>query len=196
MTLLGIDTETGGISNGDYRPSLLTLNMSIVDANFNIQEKLDLLLKPDLIDQRSNYIVQAEALKINGIDLIEHDLNAITYNASRGTIYKWLEKMRTKYGTLTPFGNCVQGDIDTITWFVLARKSWENLVDRRVIELTSIGKCLQMMGKIPEDQSLSLSNIADYFKIKVDSSLTHTADYDVWLGAQVMKKYFKMLGWK
>jgi len=196
MTLLGIDTESGGIfRSGEIMPSLLSLNMSIVDSNFNIQEKFDLLLKPEPINGRVNYVIQAEALKVNGINLIEHDLEAINYKDSKGRIYKWLNSMKSKYGNLTPFGNCVQGDVDIITWFTISPDSWENLVDRRVIELTSIGKCLQFMGLIPEDQSLSLSKIAEYLGVKVDDTQTHTADYDVWLGAKTLEAYLKLTGW-
>ena len=191
MTLLGIDTETTGLLP---ESQLLTLYMGIVDDNFKIIQSLDLKIKPDPINGRTVYShIEVEALAVNKIDLIDHDKVAITYKQSKTIVYKWLEEMYSLYGHLTPFGNMVQGDVDKICECLISRGAWDNFCDRRVIELSGIGKTLQLMGKIPETQSLSLSKISKYFKMQVDDNLLHTAKYDVEVGAFVLKKYLDLL---
>ena len=191
MTLLGIDTETTGLLP---ESQLLTLYMGIVDDNFKIIQSLDLKIKPDPINGRTVYShIEVEALAVNKIDLIDHDKVAITYKQSKTIVYKWLEEMYSLYGHLTPFGNMVQGDVDKICECLISRGAWDNFCDRRVIELSGIGKTLQLMGKIPETQSLSLSKISKYFEMQVDDNLLHTAKYDVEVGAFVLKKYLDLL---
>ena len=189
MKLLGIDTESStGIGN-----SILTLNMSIIDDNFDIAESLNLKLKPDPIEGRSLYTVDAEAMEVNKIDLAKHDAEAITYKQSKTIIYEWLEQMYEEYGFLTPFGNCIQGDIDSIIALTITKNSWNNFVSYNSIELLSIGNFLKFAGKIPEDQSLSLSKLAEFLGVKIDTNLVHSAEYDVWIGAQIIKYYFELL---
>ena len=189
MKLLGIDTVSStGIGN-----SILTLNMSIIDDNFDIAESLNLKLKPDPIEGRSLYTVDAEAMEVNKIDLAKHDAEAITYKQSKTIIYEWLEQMYEEYGFLTPFGNCIQGDIDSIIALTITKNSWNNFVSYNPIELLSIGNFLKFAGKIPEDQSLSLSKLAEFLGVKIDTNLVHSAEYDVWIGAQIIKYYFELL---
>ena len=191
MTLLGIDTETTGLLP---ESQLLTLYMGVVDDNFKIIQSLDLKIKPDPINGRTVYShIEVEALAVNKIDLIDHDKLAITYKQAKTIVYKWLEEMYSLYGYLTPFGNMVQGDVDKIFECLISRGAWDNFCDRRVIELSGIGKTLQLMGKIPETQSLSLSKISKYFEMQVDDNLLHTAKYDVEVGAFVLKKYLDLL---
>jgi hypothetical protein len=185
MTLLGIDTESGGIST-DY--DLLTLTMSIV-KDYEIVSTLDLKIKPDPVDSRTEFFVQAEALRVNGIDLGQHDLEAIPYRQSKQIIFSWLSEAKEKHGKLLPFGNGVSRDIQLITKYTISPKAWEMNVARNPIELTSLGNNFKMLGLIPKEQSLSLSNLAEYFGVEVDKSKTHTAEYDVWLGIQVLKGY-------
>jgi len=187
MTLLGIDTESGGIG---LEYSLLSINFSIIDDNCEIVESLDLKLKPDPINGRSEYFVQAEALRVNKINLAQHDLEAISYKESKSVIYKWLEKTTKEYGNFTVFGQKVERDVELITRYTISENSWYNFVNRRVIDTISLGKYAQLIGLIPETQSLSLSKITDYLGVEVDENLIHDAQYDVMLGAQYLK-WFK-----
>jgi hypothetical protein len=185
MVLLGIDTESGGISQ---EFDLLTLSLSVI-IDFEIVESLNLKVKPDPVNGRTQFFVQAEALRVNGIDLAQHDLEAITYSESKKIIYEWLKEMKEKYGKLLPFGNGISRDIQLITRYTISSKSWDQFVKRNPIELTSIGNFLKIIGAIPEDQSLALSNIAEHFGATIDPDAVHTAEYDVWLGAQALKGY-------
>lgn len=189
MRLLGIDTESGGIGL-DY--SLLTVNLSVLNDNFDIIDQLDIAVKPNPINNRSAYFIQAEALQVNNINLVEHDKIAVPYKDGATIIYNWLDDAFHKYGKFTPFGQNIQRDIDLITKCTLSPLAWENFVDVRVIDTIVLGKFAQLVGVIPETQSLSLSKITRYLGIEVDSALLHTAQYDVALNA----KYFKMVSGK
>ena len=194
MTLLGLDIETTGLHTDC---NLLTLYMGIVDKNYKIQDSLDLKLKPNpSLEERGSraiYSIQPEAMTINKIDLYQHDLEALAYKDAKTMVYQWLQAMNQKYGELTPFGNLVSQDINKITDCVISKPSWENFVDRRVIELSAICKTLQLLRKIPESQSLSLKKIAEYFGVYVDVTRLHTAEYDVLIGAEVLKCYTSLM---
>ena len=191
MKLLGLDTETGGIESPDV--SLLTASFVIFNESLKPLDKFNLAVKPNPVNGRTNYVVQSEALAVNKINLIEHDKVAITYKEGGTALYNWLQDKKNKYGKLTPFGNLVQGDISKLTRTLISLGAWGGFVDNRVIELTSIGKNLQLMGKIHQKQSLSIGALADFFEIKVDKALLHTAEYDVMIGAEILREYNKLL---
>ncbi len=191
MTLLGLDTESGGIS---VDCDLLQINLSVINDNFEIVDKLSLDVKPDPYNGRTSYQnIEAEALRVNKIDLAQHDLTAITYKESKPIIYNWLQNAYSQYGSLTPFGQNVQRDINIITRYTISTDSWFNFCDRRVIDTISLGKFAQMLGIIPMSQSLSLSKVTKYLGIEVDESLLHTAEYDVALGAKYIQCLYEKL---
>ena len=132
-------------------------------------------------------------MQVNRINLIKHEQESMTYKQAKPLIYSWLSNVSRDYSCLTPFGNAVNQDINKICDCVISKDSWENFVDRRVLELSSIGKFLQLNGMIPLTQSLSLSKIAEYFGEAVDSDKVHTASGDVEIGASVLKHYSKFL---
>jgi hypothetical protein len=192
MKLLSIDTETGGLNE---KCDLLTISFAVIDDNFEIDDFLDLKVKPDPDkNNRTLFTVESEALTVNNIDLIQHDAKAMTYKKSKPIIYNWLKLKSEKYGCkLTPFGNGIKFDIEKIALHTISMDSFQEFIERNPIELTSIGKTLKLLGKIPDNQSLALSNIAKYFDIEVDENLCHSSKYDVWLGAQVYKNYLKLI---
>jgi hypothetical protein len=115
------------------------------------------------------------------------------YKESKQFIYDWLKDAKNDFGKLLPFGNGVSRDIQLITKFTISPKTWETVVMKNPIELTSIGNNLKMLGLIPMEQSLALSKIASYFGVEIDEEKVHTAEYDVWLGTQVLKHYNQLI---
>lgn len=191
MTLLGVDTESGGV---DLHYSLLTVNFSLIDSsNFQVIDKLNLKLKPNPINGRVEFLVQGEALRVNNINLATHELESITYKESRSIIFRWLQNNHMLFGKLMPFGNGVSRDIELITNNTISLESWNNFCYKNPIELISIGNFLKFLGKIPLDQKLSLSSMAEYFGHKLEEDKVHTADYDVELSSFVIKGYRDML---
>ena len=82
---LAIDTETGGIGSDK---SLLTAYFLILDKDFKIVDDLLLLTRPE----DGVYRVTSDALKINGINLIEHDSKAVFYKKAGTLLYDFLIK--------------------------------------------------------------------------------------------------------
>ena len=190
MKLLGLDCETTGLHEN---ANLLTLYMGVLDENFNIMDSIDLKLKPEPINGKIEWSIQIEAMQVNKIDIFQHEQTAITYKEAKPKIYNWIADASSKFGELIPFGNMINKDIDKICDCVISRGSWESFVDRRTIELLSIGRTLQFMGKIPRTQSLSLSKIAEYLGVEVDKSKIHTAQYDVLLGSLILREYLHLM---
>ena len=77
MNLLGIDTETGGLSDG---ASLLTLQLSVYSSDAKeLLDSFNIKLKPDPIHGRTVYQIEAEALEINKIDFLKNSKPQIIY---------------------------------------------------------------------------------------------------------------------
>jgi|LakMenE01Jun11ns_1017448.scaffolds.fasta_scaffold9723388_1 DNA polymerase III epsilon subunit-like protein len=187
MMLLGLDCETTGLH---VDADILTIYLGVVDQEYKIIQSLDLKVKPNPDDGRSVYSVEPDALRVNKIDLLEHDKNAVTYDEASKLIYQWLQSMYQLFGKLVPFGNNVQSDIDIVNRLILRKKSWNNFVSPIVIELSTLGQFNNFL--LHERKSLSLSNVAKQFGIEIDEKRLHTAEYDVILGAEVLQKYANM----
>lgn len=172
--------------------NLLTATFIVFDLELNPLKKLRLWVKPDPVDGRTIFQVEPEALAVNKIDLIEHDKKSITYKEAKPILYQWLSETSAEYGYLIPFGNQVQGDINKITETIISKNSWSQFVDRRVIELSSLGQTLKVMGKIPFEASLSLGSIAKTLGIPFCEDSWHDDEYDVNLGASVLAEYMRL----
>jgi len=189
MNLLGIDTETGGLLDG---ASLLTVQLSVVSLDqFCVMDSLNLKLKPNPISGRSMYNVEAEALAINKINLIEHDAAAMTYKESKQVIYDFLHQASVKYGKLIPFGQNVADDIKLITDYTISIDTWNSFCSRKVLDTITLGVFAQLQGKIPFSQSLGLGSLCEHLGIEVDKSQLHNEAYDVELNTKLLAWHLK-----
>ena len=182
MYYLSLDTESGGITH-DF--SLLSASPIVFDANGEVLDTLNLLLKPD----DGKYIISAEAMSVNRIDLIEHDKVALKYKDSKPILYNFLKNNYEKYGTLTAVGQNIGHDISYICDYIISSNSWTQYVDRRTVDLIALSKFFQLKGLIPMDQSLNLQLLSKFWGIAVDNSETHTANYDALLNIKLFMKY-------
>lgn len=190
MTLLFIDTETGGIS---LDCSILTVTLTALrfgDTKIFPVDKLDLKVKPN----DGIYRIQPGALKVNGIDLVEHDTTAITYKDASERITQFLIKLNTGESRRpTLCGQHVIFDLDhLLNSGVVDRDLWRKKVDPRYIDILCLAKFAMLSGDIPEGQSLKLIDLVHFFNIPVDASRLHTSDYDNELAAQVLFAFKKM----
>jgi len=87
MERLVIDTETGGLR--PYEHSLLTVGMVFVDVTPN---KVSFLDEKHILIKHDEYNVGKTALRINGINLIEHDKTAIYPDKAIGEINAFVKK--------------------------------------------------------------------------------------------------------
>lgn len=102
---IALDVETGGIG---LDKSLLTAYFAVMDQNMTILDELYLHTKPD----DGIYQVTADALRINGINLVDHESVAITYKEAGQKLYSFLSKHSAggQY-KMIPIGHNVAFDI-------------------------------------------------------------------------------------
>jgi len=176
---LGMDTETGGLTKDSC---LLTAHFAVCDYQFNIIDELELFTKPN----DGQYNVAAQALEVNGIDLINHDKRAQTYSEAgqelRNFLWKYSQNGKVK---LVPVGKNVGFDVIKVTDNLLGMKTWNQFVSYRLYDITGIVLYLKRTGKLPQDAPDSLSGLAQYFGIE---EVWHTAKGDNYAGIAVVKK--------
>lgn len=180
---LAFDTETGGVFP---ETSLLSAHFAVCDKEFNILEELDLLTKPN--DDR--YVVTAQGLSVNKIDLISHDQMAITYSQAGSLLRDFLQK--TSNGgkfKLIPMGKNIQGDIQKITDTILGPKNWNQYVSYKVYEITTTLLFLKRTGRLEADCPESLKGAAEYFGINEN---WHTSRGDNIAGIKLVKALEKL----
>lgn len=177
------DCETGGFAG----TSLLTACFKVLDWDFNTLDTLILLMKP----KDGIYKVTAEALRINKINLIEHDKVAITYEEAGRLLYEFIQKW-SKNGKikLVPLGHNVYFDIEKYVEFLMSKKSWLYGVSYRLADTGVILEYLKRKGIAPRSVSGSMESLCNFVGIPYLNG--HTADGDVDLATECYKRMAAM----
>lgn len=176
---LAFDVESGGVTD-DH--SLLTAYFVILDEDLKtVYGELDLRSKPN----DGTYHVTAEALAINGIDLISHDKEADTESKAGTRLYEFLQQHcpdgKVK---LTPLGHNVAFDVEFVKKHLT--KNFNKFVSYRCLDTASVIQFLKQTNHIPKDLAGSLGEIAKYLQVPIVQ--LHTAKDDTWLTIEVLKK--------
>ena len=176
---IALDVETGGIGSDK---SLLTAFLAVLDKNFNIIDQLDLKVKPD----DGIYKVTAEALGINGINLVKHEAEAIPESKVGTLLYNFLQQHNPNgKSKLIPVGHNVGFDIKFLQSKVISAGNWDKFVSYRLLDTGVIAQYMKVKGRIPESVSGSLGSLAKFFD--VPKQVAHTADGDVRMTIDVLK---------
>lgn len=182
MKYLVFDVEAGGT---EVEHSLLSAYFVVLDEDLKtVHGELDLLVKPD----NGNYVLTAQALEVNHINIIEHDKVAITENKAGTLLYNFL-KTHAPNGTvkLTPLGHNIAFDVDFIKKHLL-NKSFNQFVAYRMLDTSSIVQLMKQRGSVPRDLAGSLSEIATYFGVSTVNNIAHTAKGDTWMVIEILRK--------
>ena len=183
---VALDVETGGIGTDK---SLLTAYFAVMDDSMTVLDELYLHTKPD----DGVYNVTAEALRINGINLVDHENQAVGYKAAGQELYSFLSKHSANgQYKLIPVGHNVAFDIKFLCSKIVSENSWKHHCSYRVRDSGILGNALIDAGRIPHTVSGSLGSFLDYFKIKPEGSL-HDAKTDAIASARVYKKMLEMV---
>lgn len=184
---LFLDTETGGLSDDT---SLLELGLIITDEKFNIIEEISWKLKPE----NDEYIVTAQALQVNKINLIQHDMVAYKYKDIKTPLHIFLHKhwSYNRCKPLIPVGKNVTFDVRRLWGCVISRGHWESMVSYQPLEINGAWRLLELQGKVPILSKTSLSHLVDHFNIPVDDNQLHGAIYDCRLGIEIMKRLVQL----
>ena len=183
--ILGVDIETGGLS--PYS-SVLSIGMIIFNDNLEEVEACEWLVRPE----DGEYNVNAQALEINKINLIDHDKNAISEKLIGTEIYEFI-KQHSKNGKekLIPLGHNVQFDIRRIVkgdghFGFIKQETWNQFVSYRVLDTGVIAQALRRKGYMPNELKGSLSSLMDYFNLEWQGQ-AHSALADVRAAADVLE---------
>lgn len=191
MTHLFLDIETGGIAIGNI--SILKLSLATYRyGKTRIFQKntLSLSVKPD----DGVYKVEAGALRVNNIDLVEHDKEAIPYSQAARKIVEFLKKeMEGETTKLIATGHNIQDfDLGHIFHNILDKRTWNRYVSPHVVDTLGVAKYLTTIGILPEDLSLNQKSLANHLDIAIDEEKLHDADYDIDVCARILFKLRKL----
>lgn len=183
-TYIALDTETGGVTP---ETSLLTAFFAVLDENLCVVDELDLKVKPD----DGNYVVTAQALAINKINLVEHDKIAIPYKDAKTPMYKFLER-NFQGEKLIPVGHGIHFDVRRVQPTLISQGSWENFVSYRLLDTGNAAQFLRAAGVFPKDVSGSLGSLVAYFGIKSKGEL-HDARVDTLQTVSVLRALLNLV---
>jgi DNA polymerase III alpha subunit (gram-positive type) len=183
-TYIALDTETGGVTP---ETSLLTAYFAVLDENLCVVDELDLKVKPD----DGNYVVTAQALGINKINLIEHEKVAIPYKDAKTPMYKFLER-NYQGEKLIPVGHGIAFDVVRIRPTLISQGSWENFCSYRTLDTGQAAQFLRAAGKFPDNVSGSLGSLVAYFGIKFKGEL-HDARVDTLQTVAVLRELINLI---
>lgn len=168
---IAFDLESGGILDGC---SVLTAFFKVLDQDMKEMDRLHLIVKPN----DGVYHCTAEAMAINGINLIEHDKVAISYSEAGGKLRNFLVKNSDNGKIkLIPLGKNINSDIKWVTESILGKKTFNMYVSYRIWEVSTLALAAQRLGKIPYDMSISLGSLVKHFNIDIPGVL-HNEEYD------------------
>lgn len=184
------DCETGGTSSD---MSLLSLFGMVLNEKLEPTSTIDLAIKPT----NGKYIIHADAMRINKINLIEHDSIAITEKEAAAQFYNFAfsngvsEKM-------IPIGHNVSMDIDFVKTHLLKDREhaegncWHKFFSYRKIDTATIAQFLMLSGKLPKDLGDSLESLAKFFDLPYDKA--HNAEFDTRLTLEILKRQITLIG--
>lgn len=180
MKYLAFDVESGGT---EVRHSLLSAYFVVIDEDLKtVYGELELTIKPD----NKDYVLTAEALSVNGINIIAHDAVAITESKASTLLYEFL-KQHAPNGTtkLTPLGHNVAFDVEFIKEHL--SKNFNQFVSYRCLDTSSVAQFLKLIGQIPRDLGGSLKDLAAHFEVKPIAEF-HTAKTDTWVVIDILRQ--------
>lgn len=167
------DTETGGLDATKH--SLLSFYGLILNQHLEKTGVIDLLVKPD----DGVYHVDIEALKVNKIDLIEHDKVAIPESVAGEQLkaFLWQHFSFNNEQKLIPAGHNI-GRLDIpMGERLIGFGTWNQFFVQRTLDTGTLGQMLIAQGKIPETNKGSLVELCDQYSVNFEGA--HNAKNDV-----------------
>lgn len=183
--LIAMDCETGGLGDD---VSLLTVWFGIYSPEFQLMDELSLKIKPE----DGLYHIQAQALEVNGINLIEHDKVAETKRTAGKKLYEFLKKNKGD-NMLTPVGHNVAGDVKWVQNNLLNAEAWNQFCSYRKLDSSTIARFLKMCGVLNIEKA-GLSNLIEYFELddKIDG-IAHEERYDAIASLMAIEEMVKLV---
>lgn len=177
------DCETGGLEEREV--SLLTLYGMILDEKLEKLATIDLKIRPP----NGRYVVDIDALKVNKIDLLKHDAEAIPELEAGKKLRDFLFRNCPTNGRLIPSGHNINLDVRFAQKLV---PDWKAFCAHRWLDTSTLGQALQLLGKIPGDNNGSLAKLCLHYGI--DPSGNHDAKVDAEMTYLLLKAMLQDMG--
>jgi len=180
---LFLDTETGGLDSGQH--SLLSMGLVVGDEGV-VRHSMEILIKHEA------YVVSAGGLKVNRIDLVQHDAAALGAVEVLAVLDVFLQQyFPCAKEPITLVGHNVAFDRDFLGVFLAEQgRPLEPRFSHRLIDTHSIASALRDAGKLALP-NLSSSALFAHFGIQIPEDKRHTALGDA-LGT--FELYWKLVG--
>lgn len=184
------DSETGGLN--EETADLLTLYAAIMDEEFKICDELYLKLKPN---GGRLPVVEAQALKVNGINIQAHlaDPETLTYAEGREKLEAMLRKYLKKNGrfsNIRPLGYNVPFDVRWVQQHVLPTDDWQSILHYKNVDVMERVDFLKEAKWFPQDLG-SLGSVVDY--LQLPKRAAHNAKEDTLMTIDVYKKLLEIM---
>jgi DNA polymerase III alpha subunit (gram-positive type) len=162
------DFETGGYEG----TSLLSYYACITDESFNVLDSIECYFRPE----DGIYKVEAQALAVNKINLVQHDKKAALISAWLPKIEKFVDRWRGTSHKLYIVGHNVNFDNKHLEG-IIGPKLFRRVFHRHVLDTGTLAVLLKIQKKLPENFEISLGNLADHFGVGPEER--HEAKADV-----------------
>lgn len=181
------DTETGGLKG---HHSLLEFYGVTLSKDLEPVAELHLFIKPN---DGEDYIVTAGALKVNGIDLVEHEAKAVTRNEASLKLYNFIKEAKEAAGRkIIPVGHNIPFDLKMVHNQLMNEAEWNKWCDYHFIDTCVMAEVLKIAGLLPPKVS-KLGTVATKLGVKFDASNLHGAKYDIMVNLEVLKKMISLI---
>ncbi|MBU1045460.1 MAG: 3'-5' exonuclease [Candidatus Omnitrophica bacterium] len=182
MHRLIIDTETTGLSPRFNK--ILTVGLLSIDVE---PTHLKILNQNHIFIKHPHYNTQAEAMKVNKIDLVKHELHAVHPQKACDQINTFIKNNKLK--TTPIVGHCIhfdKGFLDAL----FQQGETESLLHTESEDTRSIWKNLQRRMLIPSHLRATLGTLAQHFDI--DYKKAHDALADCHITAKVYHQLLRL----
>lgn len=183
------DCETGGTSSD---VSLLTVYGMVLNERLEPTDTINLAIKPT----NGKYIVQAGAMAVNKINLIEHDKTAISEKEAAVQFYDFAFRNGANE-KMIPIGHNVSMDIEFVKNHLMKDREsaegncWHKFFSYHKIDTATITQFLMLAGKLPNDLSGSLESLAKFFNLSYEKA--HNAEFDTKLTLEILKRQIALI---
>jgi DNA polymerase-3 subunit alpha len=162
------DAETGGTAT---KNSLLTAYFAVMDENKGVIDELQFKLKPKV---GTTYNCNPEALRHNGINLQEHDANAIPMEEGTALLIDFLARHSGAF-KLIPLGQNVSFDFRFYYEHLLPKAEFLKYCTEDVEDTLKIAQDLRKSGRLALP-SLKLGVMCEHFDIQLANAHSEKDD--------------------
>lgn len=191
LRIVFFDVETGGLTSDC---SLFELAVALWEDS-KIVDTFDVKIKND------KYVVTKDALKINKIDIVEHDSKSITKEEASEDFFTWLsnhfyDEIFNQRGFITIGAHNINFDLQWFkpfyNLFAPEDKQFSKVFSYRYIDSSAVIRALAHAGLLPPDMG-NLKHVCDYLNIELPENLEHTALGDVIATANLYTKLLELI---